>query len=141
MPPEAASPISLCYRSLGGRKEENGDEGSAPDRGCSALVPVCGGLLPPPKHPGLRVSTIPAGETDPYAYVASRLAALPVWLFHGEDDGSVPVTESRQLAAALEQAGAPVRYTEYPGVGHGSWDPAYAEPGLWEWLFAQRRTW
>ncbi len=105
----------------------------------AALVPVCGGLLPPPRHPGLRVAAIPAGESDPYTYVASRLTALPVWLFHGEDDGSVPVTESRQLAAALEKAGAPVRYTEYPGVGHGSWDPAYAEPGLWEWLFGERR--
>ena len=31
-----------------------------------------------------------------------------------------------------------VKYTEYPDVGHGAWDPAYADPELWKWLFAQR---
>jgi len=29
-------------------------------------------------------------------------------------------------------------YTEYPGVGHGSWLPAYDEPELWPWMFSHR---
>jgi predicted peptidase len=32
-----------------------------------------------------------------------------------------------------------VHYTEYPGVGHDSWDLAYADPEVIAWLFAQRR--
>jgi predicted peptidase len=32
-----------------------------------------------------------------------------------------------------------VKYTEYPGVGHNSWDPAYAEKELLPWMFAQKR--
>jgi len=40
---------------------------------------------------------------------------------------------------ALRDAGADVRYTEYPGVAHNSWDRAYAEPGLLPWMLAQRR--
>lgn len=105
----------------------------------AALISVCGGLRPPPNRPGLLVTAIPSGESDPYAYAAARLASVPLWLFHGEADDIVPASESRLLAAAFEKAGAPARYSEYPGVGHGSWDRAYAEPGLWEWLFAQRR--
>jgi dipeptidyl aminopeptidase/acylaminoacyl peptidase len=61
----------------------------------------------------------------------------PVWIFHGADDDTVPVEESRKMAAALRAAGANVKYTEYPGVGHESWDRAYAEPGLIDWLLAQ----
>jgi predicted peptidase len=39
----------------------------------------------------------------------------------------------------LRELHADVRYTEYHGVAHDSWDRAYAEPGLWTWLFDQRR--
>src|SRR5439155_1338337 len=67
----------------------------------------------------------------------ARLASMPVWLFHGAEDRAVPVTESRNMAEALRRVGAPVRYTEYAGVGHNSWESAYNEPELWRWLWAQ----
>ncbi len=57
-------------------------------------------------------------------------------MFHGADDPIIPVEESRRMAAELPHA----RYTEYPGVGHGSWLNAYAEPELWRWLFANVRA-
>jgi len=64
---------------------------------------------------------------------------IAAWLFHGADDTTVPVTESRQIVAALKQVGSPVRYSEYEGVVHNAWDRAFAEPELPKWLFAQRR--
>ena len=42
-------------------------------------------------------------------------------------------------AEAAKQAGAQVRFTVYNGVGHNSWDRAYADPSLEEWMLAQRR--
>ena len=42
------------------------------------------------------------------------------------------------MAEALRKVGAPVQYTEYEGVGHNSWDRAYADPVFWRWLFEQR---
>src|SRR5207245_9187046 len=69
---------------------------------------------------------------------STPLATTPVWLFHDAADRTVPPTDSRGLAEALRRAGAPVRYTEYPGVGHNSWESAYNEPELWGWLWAQR---
>ena len=32
-----------------------------------------------------------------------------------------------------------MRYTEYPGVGHAAWTPAWQEPTLESWLLAQER--
>jgi predicted peptidase len=106
----------------------------------AALVPICSGVAyPHPTATWLRVTAVPLDAPDPYAAVARGVRRIPVWAFHGDDDQAVPVTESRKIVQALRAVGVPVKYTEYPGVGHNSWDPAYAEPGLWEWLFAQVR--
>jgi len=103
----------------------------------AALVPICGGVRPP------RGVKVPADsfsrQPDPEAAVALRLGRLPVWAFHGGSDWISPTESSRRLVAALRQSGGNVRYTEYPHVGHNSWDRAYAEPDLYRWLLEQRR--
>jgi predicted peptidase len=75
-----------------------------------------------------------------YETKASLIAKLPIWVFHGEKDPTVPVVRSRNMIAALKEAGGDPKYTEYPGVGHNSWDKAYAETALYDWLFAQKRS-
>lgn len=65
---------------------------------------------------------------------------FPIWIFHGEDDNVVPVINSRRMVAALQEAGAKVKYTEYPGVKHDSWKNAFEEPTLLSWLFEQKRN-
>jgi predicted peptidase len=42
------------------------------------------------------------------------------------------------MVAAVKKAGGNVKYTEYPEVGHDSWNKAYADPELLPWLFAQK---
>ena len=64
---------------------------------------------------------------------------LPLWIFHGADDTVVPVAQSRLMVNLLKEQIPPVKYSEYPGVGHDSWKNAFAEPGLLPWLFAQRK--
>lgn len=105
----------------------------------AALVPVCGGILPQATTTSVRQSPLTTQAADPYAFVAHELRHLPIWIFHGDADTTISVSESRRMADALRKEGAAVRYTEYPGVGHNAWDPAYGEPELWQWLFAQRR--
>jgi len=105
----------------------------------AALVPVCGGLLHP-RRPSMSVTGL-VDEADPYAAAAARLRTTPVWMFHGAQDASVPVDYSRRLHAAFVAADArDARYTEFPEADHNSWDPAYAMPELWDWLFAQRQV-
>ena len=43
------------------------------------------------------------------------------------------------MEVALKKAGANVKATYYPDANHNSWAPAFAEPSLMRWLFAQRR--
>ena len=84
----------------------------------AAAAPVCGG----------------ADEST-----AEKIKHIPVWVFHGAKDTAVKPARSRNMFAALEKAGANPKYTEYPDVGHNSWDNAYRDPKLFEWMFAQRR--
>lgn len=103
----------------------------------AALVPVCGGLTAPRAERDLFVDGV-QGEADPAAALAARLRHVPSWIFHGARDDVVPPAQSRAVHAALREAGAGVRYTEFPEANHNSWDPAYASADLWPWLFAQR---
>jgi predicted peptidase len=70
---------------------------------------------------------------------AAVIAKVPQWIFHGSADTAVKPERSRNMVEALKKAGGAPKYTEYPGVGHNSWDKAYADPELWTWMFAQKK--
>jgi predicted peptidase len=108
----------------------------APER-FAAIVPICGGVTLPQRaleRLGAKASDFPSP-----ADIAKKLGSLPVWAFHGGADATVPPERSREAVEALKAEGGSVKYTEYEGVGHNSWDKAYAEPDLAPWLFAQKR--
>ncbi|MGO8931406.1 MAG: prolyl oligopeptidase family serine peptidase [Limisphaerales bacterium] len=84
----------------------------------AAIVPICGG----------------GNQAD-----AKKLATLPIWVFHGAKDPTVPVQRSREMVEAIKAAGGNVKYTEYPEAGHDSWTETYDNPALYEWLLAQER--
>ena len=84
----------------------------------AAAIPVCGG-----------------GDPDR----AARAVPMAIWAFHGDADTIIPITASRQMIAAVRQAGGHPRYTEYRGAGHDVWTRAFAEPELLDWVFAQHR--
>jgi predicted peptidase len=88
-----------------------------PDR-WAAIVPVCG-LGPVTK--------------------ADAVKTIPCWCFHGADDGNVSVQQSRNMIDALRQVGGSPRYTEYPGVGHNSWENAYGTDEVYKWLLQQAK--
>lgn len=91
------------------------------------------------RKPGFFAAALPiCGGGDPSkATVYGR--KFPIWVFHGDKDNTVPVGNSRLMVNALRAAGAKVRYTEYPGVGHDSWRNAFAEKDLLQWLFRQKK--
>ena len=84
----------------------------------AAIVPICG-----------------RGDTSK----AEKIKDLPCWCFHGDADRAVDVEGSRKMIEALKKAGGDPRYTEYPGVGHNSWDKAYGTDELYDWLLKQHK--
>ena len=104
----------------------------------SAAAPICGWVVRPAALTSIPDNKLPwlgEGEGRP-RQVAGRLEAVPVWILHGSADTVVPVSESRRMASLL---GAHAAYTEFPGVGHNAWDPAYRTTGVVSWLVRQRR--
>lgn len=85
----------------------------------AAAFPICGG-----------------GDPEKVAIYGKK---FPIWIFHGDADPVVPVSNSRLMKNTLLAAGAKVKYTEYPGVGHNSWDNVFVEPELLPWLFKQKK--
>ena len=104
----------------------------------AAIVPLCGWVVDMDRFRG-SVPVVPAESGAALPALVRRLGKLPIWIFHGEVDGAVPVTGSREPAAALKGAGADVRYTEYLGMNHNVWDATYASDEFTRWLFAQHR--
>ncbi|NQU84343.1 MAG: prolyl oligopeptidase family serine peptidase [Mariniphaga sp.] len=69
---------------------------------------------------------------------AANMKQTPLWIFHGSDDPVVSVQYSRDIYKKIKElGGTEVRYTEYPGVEHNSWDNAGQEKILPIWLLKQ----
>lgn len=74
----------------------------------------------------------------PVPYAAWIRKDLPIWVFHGTEDRSVPISESEEMVARLREMGYDVTFTRYEGVGHNAWERAYRDDRLYEWLMEQR---
>ncbi|MFS4457172.1 prolyl oligopeptidase family serine peptidase [Maribacter sp. 2304DJ31-5] len=74
----------------------------------------------------------------PLPYASWINKSMPIWVFHGEKDESIPFSESETMVKKLKRMGYQVRFTSYPDTGHNSWGKAYATDELYEWLNSQR---
>jgi len=85
----------------------------------AAAFPICGG-----------------GDVTKASTFAKK---VPIWIFHGEKDEAVAVELSRQYYKKLKELNANVKYTEYPNVGHNSWDNVFQNTELMPWILAQKK--
>jgi predicted peptidase len=86
------------------------------------------------RFPGMFVAAAPVCGGGDTKFYSKKQAKVDFWIFHGDADATVDVKYSRAMYARLQELKARVKYTEYPGVGHNSWDNAFAEPGFLQWL-------
>ena len=71
--------------------------------------------------------------------------STPIWIFHGSADPTVSVNCGRGMIASLRGAYAAVgkdttanlRYSEYAGVGHNSWENASRDPRVTPWALSK----
>ena len=71
---------------------------------------------------------------------ANQLKSLPLWSIVGDADRVETVRSMRAMTSKLIEEGSTARYTEYRGVGHNSWDRAYNDRELLDWMLAQKRN-
>ena len=91
------------------------------------------------QNPGLFAAAIPicgGGDTQQYNEAAKT---TKFWVFHGDADSVVPVDDSRNMVKALKALDFSVKYKEYKGVDHNSWDSAFKEKKFLKWLFKQKK--
>jgi predicted peptidase len=83
-----------------------------------AIAPVCGGGL---------------------SWRCGNLVKTPVWAFHGDADGVVPPKNSIEMAESVNKNGGNAKLTLFHDVGHDSWDNAYLETTVLDWILSQKR--
>lgn len=84
-----------------------------------AVAPICGG--------GVSWRTYTIGKT-------------PVWAFHGDADKVVPPNNSYEMCDKLNAYGGNAKLTIFHGVEHNSWEVAYEDTKLIEWLLNSKRV-
>lgn len=65
---------------------------------------------------------------------------IPLHFFQGGADPVVNPAGVREWVKRLQESGAKVEYTEYPGVGHNSWENAYRDEAVLTWFSQFRRN-
>lgn len=98
----------------------------------AAIVPICGASWPEKTRSNIMAK-----------------GNLPVWAFHNEDDGTVPVSYSRdyvnQMNSYVPAPTPKAKLTTWPSGGHDSWskatNPATKIDGLniYEWMLQYKR--
>ena len=79
----------------------------------SAIAPICGGGL---------------------SWRGGDIANTPIWAFHGDADDVVPVKNSIEMIDAISKNGGDTRLTLLHNIDHNSWDFAYKETRVIDWL-------
>ena len=87
----------------------------------AALIPICG--------------RVP--DVDQFMEKVKVLKDVPIWVFHGAKDSSVPVQNSEAIVATLRAVQGNVSYRVYPDADHDSWTETYSNPELYRWMLSQ----
>lgn len=109
--------VYVCGMSLGGYGTMH-FAGKYPEK-VTAAVALCGG-----------------GKTSD----ACNLSTIPFWIQHGSSDEAVPVSQSREMVAAIKQCsnkGENLIYTEIKGANHGALERVFRSDEMYNWLFSK----
>jgi predicted peptidase len=93
------------------------------------------------KHPEKFAAIAPVvGYGTPSMAPALVAAKMPIWVFGGGRDQTVPVKYFYPLLNELERLGHPdVRFTIEADMGHDTWIRVYASQDLYTWLLSHSK--
>lgn len=70
---------------------------------------------------------------------ACSIKNMPIWTFHGDQDGIVSINLTNIMVQALKACSGTPKFTIYKGVGHDSWTQTYNNSEVINWMMAQRK--
>ncbi|MGB0272053.1 MAG: Ig-like domain-containing protein [Opitutales bacterium] len=86
------------------------------------------------RHPNKYAALVPICGNGDHTQ-ATALAHLPIWIFHGDQDGTVPYQASVDWHNALLAAGAQNSdFHTIVGGPHNVWSETYKRADLYEWM-------
>lgn len=71
---------------------------------------------------------------------SSSISVVPMWMFQGGQDTSPSPGKTEGFIKKFREAGASIRYTLYPNLGHGVWNTAYSEPDFFSWMLSKNKS-
>lgn len=91
------------------------------------------------EHPELFAALVPVcGASDRWMRInAHRYLGIPIRIFHGGNDEVVSPMMSIDMYQALKKIGVDVSLTIFPDDNHNSWDSAYSNGELYDWMLKQ----
>lgn len=90
---------------------------AAPDM-FAAIAPICGSGI---------------------CWNAEAIKDIPVFIYHGDCDDVVPISESINMLSKLNTIGGNAQIKICYGIGHNAWDYAYSEKELADWLLSHKK--
>lgn len=73
-------------------------------------------------------------------WYAEKLRNVPVYMYHGDLDDTVPIQESVTMLTKIHERGGHAQLKICYGYKHNSWDVAYAGDELVEWLLSHKKS-
>lgn len=72
--------------------------------------------------------------------MTSAVSHIPLWVFQGGQDKAPYPSRTEGYIKKFRDAGAIVRYSLYPNLGHGVWNTAYKELEFFSWMLRQHKS-
>lgn len=95
------------------------------------------------RRPDLIAAAFPmAGHTPAQSFLDSfAKSKVPVWAFSSSTDNNNPSRDTDAAVSYIKSKGGCAWTTKFDNIEHGHllWQRSFLEPGLWDWVFAQKQ--
>ena len=68
------------------------------------------------------------------------LKNLPIYVYHGDADSLVPISESINMISSVNKKGGHAQIKILYGVAHSAWEQAYSDDSFLDWMLQQKRV-
>ncbi|MCB0494724.1 MAG: fibronectin type III domain-containing protein, partial [Cyclobacteriaceae bacterium] len=91
------------------------------------------------RYPFMFAAALPM-SAEPVPTIDSTAVHHPIWVFQGGKDTNPLPSQTKRILEEYASYGGTYKYTEYPNLGHGTWNTAYAEQEFFSWMLEQNKA-